>query len=80
MVVTPQSLSPILELRKSTNKVFGERDKFEFEIKELLSLYSLEDLFDVLDIPPEEVLGILFNGGHCIVPDFLNREDVDDSD
>lgn len=33
-------------------------------IEELLDLYSLEDLFEVLEIEPALVLEILLEGGH----------------
>jgi len=34
----------------------------------------LEELFEVLDITPERVLEILLEGGHVVLPEFLERE------
>lgn len=44
------------------------------EVEELLELYSVEDLFDVLDIDIRRVLEILVEGGHVVLPDFLERD------
>lgn len=44
---------------------------FDNPIEQLLDLYSLEDLFEVLDIEPAAVLEILLQGGHIELPDFL---------
>lgn len=46
---------------------------FEEEIKELLDLYELDDLFDELDITKEEVLTILLEGGHVALPPYLEK-------
>lgn len=60
--------------------MFGDRDKFEREIGELLELYTLEDALEAMDITVEEVLSILLNNGHCELPPFLLiEEDVDNS-
>lgn len=40
----------------------------------LLGLYELEELFEVLDITPEQVLRILLEGGHVTLPPFLEKE------
>jgi hypothetical protein len=41
-------------------------------LEELLELYSLEELFEVLDIEPLRVLEILYEGGHI---DLTNHMD-----
>ena len=40
-------------------------------LEELLELYSLEELFEHLEIEPIRVLEILLEGGHIALPDFL---------
>jgi hypothetical protein len=40
-------------------------------IEELLDLYSLEELFEVLEIEPRVVLEILLEGGHITLPDYV---------
>jgi len=47
----------------------------ESKIREMLELYSLDDLFEVLDITPERVLEILLEGGHVELPPFLEMND-----
>lgn len=50
-------------------------------LEELLELYpDLEELFEVLDITPLEVLEILLEGGHIEVPDYLEREPLESFD
>lgn len=45
-------------------------------IKFMLELYSLEDLFEVLDITPERVLEILIEEGHVDTKVIYNGQDV----
>jgi riboflavin biosynthesis pyrimidine reductase len=47
--------------------------EFEEAISSLIDLYPLEELFEVLDITPERVLEILLEGGHVVLPEFLDR-------
>ena len=47
----------------------------EDEIDMLLELYPLDELFEVLDITPEQVLAILFKGGHVTLPPYLDKDD-----
>lgn len=54
--------------------MFGERDKFEAEIRELLALYSLEDALEEMELSPEETLSILLNGGYVCLPPFLTHD------
>jgi hypothetical protein len=54
--------------------------ELEARISELLELYPLDELFEVLDITPERVLEILFEGGHVVLPWFLDREDGEESE
>lgn len=72
------SLSLSNQSKKNTVRrsktVFGERDKFEAEIRELLDLYNLEDALEEMDLSPEECLSILLNGGYACLPPFLKRE------
>lgn len=42
-------------------------------VRDLLELFELDELFDHLDITPEEVLTILIEGGHVKVPEYLVR-------
>lgn len=73
------NLSLLTTLSRSTSKpMFGERDRFEREIRELLAVFSIEDALEEMDISPEEVLSILLNGGHCVVPDFIQMEPTED--
>lgn len=48
---------------------------FENEVTELLELYpDLEELFEVLDITPQEVIEHLLENGLVELPPFLERE------
>lgn len=47
---------------------------FEEEVKELLELYDLDELFDVLDITPQEVVEHLLEVGLVKLPPFLERD------
>lgn len=58
--------------------MFGEREPFEQEIKQLLELYTLDDLLDELEITPEEMLTILLVGGHVVLPPWM--EDTKDAE
>jgi hypothetical protein len=53
--------------------MFGEREPFELEIRQLLELYTLDDLLDELEITPEEMLTILLVGGHVVLPPWLEE-------
>jgi hypothetical protein len=44
-------------------------------LEELLELYDLEELFEVLEIEPRRVIEILLEEGYVVLPDFLERED-----
>ena len=46
------------------------------KLEVLLDLYPLDELFDVLDITPQEVLEHLFKAGLIQIPPFL--EDMED--
>lgn len=48
------------------------------KVEELLSLYELEEMFEVLDITPHEVVTILLKHGYVTLPPFL--EDYDGTD
>ncbi len=51
---------------------------FEDEVRELLELYpDLEELFEDLDITPQEVIEHLLEIGLVQLPPFLVREDED---
>ena len=43
----------------------------EERIRMLLDTYSLDDVFDILDIEVEEVIAILVRGGHVKFPDYI---------
>lgn len=48
-------------------------------VRELLETYeSLEEVFEVLDIDPEEVIEILLKGGYVALPDWLDDVEIDD--
>lgn len=44
-------------------------------IEQLLELYSLEEVFDVLDITPHEVVSHLVQSGLVTLPPFLNEDE-----
>lgn len=53
----------------------------DLRILEMLQVYdTLEEVFEVLDITPEEVLTILFEGGHVACPDFLELPEMEETD
>ncbi len=56
--------------------MFGERDPFEEQIKVLLLEYSLEELFEVLDITEYAVISILLNEGYCVLPPWIEKEET----
>jgi hypothetical protein len=41
-------------------------------IEDLLELYTLEELFEILDIEPYRVLEILYEGGHIDISNHLD--------
>jgi hypothetical protein len=47
------------------------------KVEELLDLYELEELFEVLDVTPYEVVTILLRHGYATLPPFL--EDMEDA-
>lgn len=49
------------------------RNTFEAKIRELLDLYSLEELFEVCDITSEEVVEVLLRHGHITIPEHIER-------
>ncbi len=71
------SSSHLTHSSKSINNMFGERDKFELEIRAILDMYSLEEALEEMDLSPEEVLSILLNGGHCLLPPYLEIENYE---
>lgn len=40
-------------------------------IEQILEIFSIEEALEHLDITPEEVLEILYQGGHVTIPDWL---------
>lgn len=61
-------------------EMFNDVSPFESQIKTLLDIYSLPELFDILDITPEQVLTILLEEGHAEVPPFLlDTNEIDDN-
>lgn len=64
--------------------MFGDVSPFAREIERLLEMFSLEEIFEMLDLTPDEVLSILFNEGHAKVPDIVSStyglEDFDDEE
>ena len=47
----------------------------ETKVRQLLDLYTLDEVFEVLDITPEEVIEHLLTAGLVVLPPFL--EDTD---
>lgn len=60
--------------------MFGERDPFEDEISQLLDLYELEDIFELLGLTPYEILDILLTNGHASLPEWTNSYIGDQED
>ena len=48
-------------------------------VRELLEAYDgdLDAVFDVLEIEVEEVINILLQGGHAVLPPWLDDDDVE---
>ena len=46
----------------------------------MLELFDLEDVFEQLDITPEQVLEILYEGGHIDLPPYLEPVEFTDED
>jgi hypothetical protein len=44
------------------------------KVEELLDLYELEELFEVLDVTPYEVVTILLRHGYATLPPFLEDD------
>lgn len=58
--------------------MFGDTDKYEKQIDYLVSSFSMTDILDMLEITQEECLSILLNGGHAVLPPFLEETEEDD--
>jgi hypothetical protein len=43
------------------------------KVEDLLDLYELEELFEVLDVTPYEVVTILLRHGYATLPPFLEE-------
>jgi hypothetical protein len=53
----------------------------ELRILEMLQIFdSLEEIFENLDITPEEVLTILFEGGYVVCPEYLELPEIEEED
>ena len=48
----------------------------EDRISLLVEQWTLEEIFDMMDISPEQVISILIEGGHVELPPFLEGFDV----
>lgn len=48
-------------------------------ISRLLDLYSLEEVFDILDIEPYDVVAHLLQAGLVVLPPFLNDSNDDEN-
>jgi len=61
--------------------MFNEVNPFEAQIRFLLEDFSMEELFDMMDISCEQVLTILLQEGHIELPPFLdNKEEEQDKE
>jgi hypothetical protein len=58
--------------------VFGECDPYEEQIKILLQEYCIEDLLEVLDITEYAVISLLLNEGYCVLPPWLQQEEIEE--
>jgi hypothetical protein len=45
------------------------------KVRELLETLSLEEVFEHLDITPEDVIEILLQGGYVVLPPWLDDEE-----
>jgi hypothetical protein len=52
----------------------------EDRIRMMLELFSLEEVFENLDITPERVLEILYEGGHVDLPPYLKPVEYTEED
>lgn len=52
--------------------MFNDVSPYENVIKVILDLYSLDEVFEILDITPEQVLTLLFEEGHAVPPPYLD--------
>jgi hypothetical protein len=50
------------------------------EIEELLELHTLEEVFEVLDITPYEVVSILLKQGYVELPDYVRRPEYTETE
>lgn len=62
--------------------MFNDDPFFENAIKKLLSLFSIEEVLELLEITPDRVLEILLVEGHCTLVNApflrgLNNEELD---
>jgi hypothetical protein len=56
-----------------------DRNEFEDRVERFVELYpSFEDILDVLDITPVEVVTILVSNGYAKLPPFLDEFEADD--
>ena len=55
-------------------KMFNRDNIWEDQIDEILNVYSIEEALEVLDITPEQCIKILLEGGHAVLPQFLDRD------
>ena len=60
--------------------MFGDIDKFEKQIEQLLNEFSMEDILEMFEVTPEMCLSILLNGGHATLPPYLDNEEDDGTD
>jgi hypothetical protein len=52
----------------------------EDRIRLMLELFDLEETFERLDITPERVLEILYEGGHIELPPYLEPVEYEETD
>ena len=50
------------------------------KIEELLDTYSLEEIFEMNDLLPEEAIRVLYNRGLIKFPDYMDRELLEHED
>ena len=51
----------------------------EAKIRFMLEQWSLDELFEMMDITPERVMEILLEGGHIVLPPFMDDFDVEET-
>jgi hypothetical protein len=50
----------------------------EDRIDMLVEQWSLEEIFEMCDITPQQVISILFEGGHIDLPEFIKDRELYD--